>query len=217
MTNHQTRLVHNPTHWYLELARGAFQGIHYPKPLEEILDEPEFGSLQEAVMALMTMTIIYSYLSVESFVNYQLYQVWADRNRGAPSSKRLMAICGKIATFDEFKKNRKLGDVGDKINILASVLDVGKPCDVDPALWCDFRNLAEVARHFLVHPYPDKEYFQANMRRIGMEVEGGLYLRTACALMGHFYDATKVSRPGYLAKNTLLRFRGVDLLPGRGS
>lgn len=202
----------NPTHWYLELARNAFQGVHHDKPLDQVLAGPEASTLQGTIMALISMTIIYSYLAVESFANYQIHSIWNSLGKDSDKAKMFERLCGKVETFEQLKNAKKLRNLGDKLNIICRLQGFQKPADANPALWRDFKNLAEVSRHFLIHPFPEKSFFQQHMRRIAMDVQGGLYVRTALELIKHLYNEADLRVPAHVERNTMCRFRCVKLL-----
>lgn len=206
------RLTSNPTHWYLELARGAFQGIYYDKPLEAVLAGDDAPALQQTMLALMSMTVVNSYLALESFANYQIYDIWSTLKRPSSRAEEFERLCGNIETFDQLKNNRALKNLGDRINIICRLLGFRKPCDADPALWNNFKSLTEKARHFLVHPFPEKDFFNKHMKQIAAEIKGGLYVQTASGIIGHLYKEAGLPAPDYLEKNTLFRFRGVEVL-----
>ena len=51
------------------------------------------------------MSVIYSFLSIESFVNYQLFRLWERRNDGTVEAARLLQGC--------FRHQLLLGCLGD--------------------------------------------------------------------------------------------------------
>jgi hypothetical protein len=68
----------------------------------------------------------------------------------------------------------------------------------------------------LVHPTPEPGHFQGVMKRILHEFPTGRYPDLANALIGFFYDQARTERPEWLSRNTLIRFRGIDVLPADG-
>jgi len=162
---------------------------------------------------MMSISIVYSYLAVEAFINYQLYAIWNRRDDGSPVAGRFIATLGSVPQFESLKGDKHTRELGDRIKTLCQILAISPPHDGAPKLWEDFKRLLEVSRHFVIHPYPDPAYFQENMQRISTETKAGKFVDTARDLIGYLHDATHRPRPDWLAKNTLIRFRGVDVLP----
>lgn len=211
MSDEQVKITYNLPHQYLEVAKAALTHFHHPTG-EVFVETHGIGPVASAVAAVMSISIVYSHLAVESFVNYQLYHVWKHRHDGSPSAERFLATLGYVAPFEALKDHKRVRELGERIKTLCNVLAIAPPHEADPQLWQDFKQLLEVSRHFVIHPYPDPDYFQANMQRILTETKAGKYTDTARDLIGYLYDATHRPRPEWLSKNTLLRFRGIDVL-----
>lgn len=92
----------NP-HNYLEMARSVFTGIHEPKEIKKQEDENTKGKKQAGILFAMTSaTVIYSYMAIESFINYWLYKIWEDsryfhdKYRGDQQSEAKVKKCSSI-------------------------------------------------------------------------------------------------------------------------
>lgn len=104
-------------------------------------------------------------------------------------------------------------DLGERIKSLCEIKGYRKPHEVIPTEWQQFKELAEASRHFLVHPRPEPVHFQEVMKRVLHELPTGRYPDLAVALIGFHYDQAQTERPEWLSRNTLVRLRGIDVLP----
>jgi len=200
------------THCYVEVARAAITSFHHPLPMVDF--EAEFGRdvFANAFLAVFSISIVYSYLAIESFVNYQLYRIWERRLDGSPEANRFLVTLGDEKDFESLRLNKRIRKLGSRYKTLCHILNLTPPTITNPELWQDFKELLETARHFLVHPYPEKEYFDRNLVRIRTEAEAGKYADIAQRLIGHMYEQSGTTPPDWLSGNTLIRLRGVDLL-----
>ena len=85
---------------------------------------------------------------------------------------------------------------------------------LNPILWQEFKELNEISRHFLVHPYPNDQFFNENLKRIGFETPTEKYVNIAQEILLHFHKQGGLNPPDWLKKNTLVRFEGVRFLWG---
>jgi hypothetical protein len=186
--------------------------LHHPIGRQAFIKQYGIGPLANAIFGLVSASIVYSYLAVESFVNAQLYNIWSRRHDGSPESGRFLVLLGDADKFDLLKNVKGVSELGDRIKSLCHVFGFKKPHENDDRLWQDFKSLVEVSRHFLIHPYPDPDYFQVNMERIMTDTKAGRYSNIAASLIGHFYDQANKTKPIWLEHNTLICFEGVRLL-----
>ncbi len=205
---------YNLTQCYLEVARGAMTQIHgkVPKGRKDSEVEPT-EDMANAVFSLVSITIIYSFLALESYLNSQLFWLWERRSDGSPESNRLVDELGEAARFELLRKNSKVREVPGRLRLLCRVLGYPEPHHAIPDTWRRLKELVQDSRHFLVHPYPESSFFQGNMKRIMMETRTGAYVQVVEEVLAFLWNHGGREPPQWGSSNMLLRFRGVDLLP----
>jgi hypothetical protein len=222
-------------HLYLEMARAVFTGIYCreKKDIDEIFADSEVDPLAGIIFAATTVTIIYSYLALEAFVNNLLYNIWdispkvhekiAKLREENPELRSVLfgydLFHDKYGQCQEFEglKSRDLRVLGKRIKLTCKILNIPQIHEVDPQLWQSFKELLEKARHFLVHPYPDQTKFQAITRTIMTERPIGEYAQIAQRIIAYILLAMGRTTPDWLEKNTLFRIKGFDYLQERES
>jgi hypothetical protein len=197
---------------YLEIARSCFNMS--PKDMKGVsigdLSQNDRGSI---VIALSSVTILYSDLAVEAFCNFQFWKVWSG-DYGSEPEKRLSALIGNESKFENLKKQKLIRELGKRLKTLCNLLGLKPVHDVDQTLWNDFKKLVEETRHFLTHPVPDRESITEHLDDTLMLTKSGKYAETATRIIKHFYTEMKMPMPKWLDTNTLFRFAGVDYLVG---
>lgn len=211
-------------HNYLEMARSVFTGIHEPKEIKKQEDENTKGKKQAGILFAMTSaTVIYSYMAIESFINYWLYKIWEDSryfhdkieeiNKAKPKLKSVARFddlyikYGKEDNFEQLK-NTDIGDLKKRINVVCEQLEIPPIHRKNKKLWNSFNELLSDARHFLIHPFPDPIKFQSFMQKLLMETEAGKYSETASGIIKHFYIEKKEEPPDWIAQNTVFEIIG---------
>lgn len=201
------------SHCYLEIARAALTSIHHHDgSLDKLLSEKGPEPLANAIFSLVSMTVIYSYLAIESFVNYQLCRVWARRHDGSEESNRFLKELGNPDKFEELKNHKMVRDLANRLKTLCDLLGYRKPHEAIPQIWQKFHDLLKDSRHFLIHPYPQKEFLQQNLSRIMLEKKAGEYVEVAREIISFLFQQGRKEPPVWIDKNTLLQFKGVELL-----
>lgn len=209
------RLRYSVPQSYLELARCVFTSLHHPSgSVQRFVARHGRSRFASAVFALTSLTIIYSYLAIEAFVNYQLYQIWKKRETDDPAGTHFKKRFGDIPKFEDLRRTR-LRELPERIKALCDFLGYEQIHNRQPQLWQDFKTLVEKARHFLVHPFPDLERVQQLFSQTLTKTPGGLYVRVAEEVIQHFHTEGHVTSPSWLRENQLIRFRGVELLTKR--
>jgi hypothetical protein len=207
------KFTYNLTHCYLEVARGGMTTIHHPTlSIDEVLEQHGPNPLANAILSAVSITVLYSFLAIESFVNYQLFRVWERRHDGSPEAIRFLEQLGDFPKFEQLKSIDKARELPERLKTLCRVLAFPLPHEAIPDIWRRFTSFAEVSRHFFVHPYPDSSYLQSQMKRIMTETQSGEYVRVAEELLSYLYRSGGKSMPDWLTTNTLLRFKGIELL-----
>jgi len=207
--------IFQPTHGYMEIARGVFTSFYHTETSnEELIEDHGSNFLPNVIFSMMSITVLYSYMTIESFVNYQLYRIWEKRHNGSQEAQRLLKVVGDVDKFENLKNNNKFRELGDRIKTLCDVFGFEKPHNKIPKVWQDFKDLSEISRHFFIHLYPGGPHFQNNAQRIFERTESGKYFRVAEDLLRFFYKESGRQPPEWVSKNTLIKFRGIDLLVG---
>jgi hypothetical protein len=219
------------SHLYLEMARSIFTGIHLPekKSTKQILDEKGIEPLAGIIFSITSATIIYSYLALEAFANYHLYQIWEYSRKAHDEFEELkqkdtkleekMMIAyanfyqdyGKVDKFEDLKET-DLKMLDKRIKVICESLKIHKIHDVDAKLWQKFLELLKKARDFLVHPFPDPTKFQDMMKTLLIEKKIGEYIQIAQEIIKHFYKETGKKVPDWVEKNTLFLSKGYEYL-----
>jgi len=213
------RLTYDLTHDYLEVARSYTMPLYLPQEQKVFIEKHGPDPFNNAVFSLISISVVYSYLALESFINKQLYDLWASRQEDSPTAKRFQELLGNPDTFGELKTNKttsnKVRDLDDRIKTLYKILGFELLHTRNPSLWEDFLKLVQASRHFLVHPDPDVGSFQKSLKRIFEETKSGTYVNVVTSILRDMYEQSEREPPSWLSTNTLLRFRGADLLVGR--
>jgi len=210
-------LQYNLTQDYLEIARGALTQIHGKVPAREEDTAPELSNeLANAIFSVVSITIVYSFLALESFLNYQLFRLWARRADGSQESGRFLNELGDASEFVRLKANDKVREVPARLKTLCRLLAYPLPHEAIPSTWQRLNDLVEASRHFVVHPFPDTDYFNKNMRRMMTETTAGSYVKVVEEIIAFLYAKSGKSVPAWVTENQLIRFRGVDLIPVQG-
>ena len=202
---------------YLEIARGALTQIHGKVPTGEKRPAPELSNeLANAIFSVVSISIIYSFLALESFLNYQLFRLWARRNDGSEESRRFLSELGDVPEFVRLKTHNKVHEVPARLKTLCRLLGYPMPHEAMPRTWQRLNDLVEASRHFVVHPFPDIDYFNNNMRRLMTEATAGSYVEVVEEVFAFLYTKSGKFVPRWVKDNELIRFRGIDLLPVQG-
>jgi hypothetical protein len=200
-------------HCYLEVARAALTQVHANTPVRAKDEDFELSPpLVSAKFSMVSISVIYSYLALESFVNHQLFRLWDRRHDGSVEAKNFLSELNDPSTFEKLKGNSKIRELPERIKTLCRLLQFPAPHSAIPDTWIRLSELVEASRHFLVHIYPEPEYFHSNMSRIMSKTKAGAYVRVVEELLSFILIQGKLTPPPWLTQNTLLRFRGVDLL-----
>lgn len=213
-----SRFTLSLTHSYLEMARASITSLgHSELTTDEFIQAHGADPLANAILSVASVTVIYSFLAIESFVNYQLCRLWERRHDGSSGSSKFIEILGDHSRFEDLKNNKKVRTLRSRIKTLCEILGYKKPHEVEPHLWEDFNQLLEVSRHFFIHPLPEGEYFQKNVMRIGLQTQLGKYVNIAKSMIAFLYQQSRKKPPDWLEKNTLIRIPTIELIAAEGA
>jgi hypothetical protein len=220
------RIISLPvTQCYLEMARSFCVEIErFTKKLEkEEFHEGWIDPIASISFSLSSVVILYSYLSLESFTNYNLYQIWEkskkdhqiyethkqeNPNFPEPPSQSFYYEYGHHNDFRQLK-HTKLKDLSMRIKVLCEGLGIPKIHESNPKLWQNFTELLEQTRHFLVHPYPDSTKFD-NVSKSVLEKNAFEYVQIAQMIIKHFFIETNDIVPEWVENNVLLSIKGFE-------
>lgn len=210
MTNEELRLQISISHSYLEVARAVLlPSKAVERDRAKQLDYP-------TLFSLLSVTILYSYLSLESFINFHFVNTYRhsiivhDSIEELKKSKPNEELVPEFSSFYENYGNIPLEKLRlglkKKITELCNAFGYSQLYDVNPKLWQDFCDVLKPARDFLVHPVPDPDIFQERMSRMMSDTPSGKYVEITIGIIEHFYEQAEKTKPSWLDKNEFLQF-----------
>lgn len=211
------------------MARSYLYCSVRSKPIEELMNDDEFDHNNSTfILGLASVSTLYSYLAIESFVNYNLYELWEQSrfakksideiNKSNPEANAVPIYqdfyneYGKFDNFSEIRKTR-LRKLKERIKVLCKEFNYPQIYDVNPELWRDFTNLLESSRHFLVHPNPEEKKFHEFSKSLIQDT--GIFIKyptIAANIIAYFYKSAKFEMPNYLTKNEIFIINEIILL-----
>ncbi len=204
------------TQCYLEIARCAFTSIDFTAIDRK--EETERTPIVNVAFAVVSTSIIYSHMAIESFVNYQLYRIWERRNSGAPESGQFNSEFPNINEFIKLKNHKSIRELGERIKTICRVLNYKQIHEAILQLWLHFCVLTADAQHYLIHPVHDPNKFDETIRQILENNRLGLYVKVAEEIIEHLYNEynehnePRINPPSWLHENRLFKSRGFELL-----
>jgi hypothetical protein len=211
MNNEIEKFTYNVTQCYLEMARSAFTSLHSAGSKEELKKEhPQ--EMANALFAIASTSVIYSYMAVESFVNCQLYRIWEERDSNTDKGRAFRSEFPDVNGFKGLQKHKSVGELKERLKLICRLLGYKQLHDEEPQLWNEFNQLFTAVRHSLVHPLPDPVEFNETMRTIMEQKKAGTYVEIAEKIIKYLYGQAKHEVPEWLQGNKLLRSRGYTLL-----
>lgn len=213
MDEDEIRLQVSLSRVYLELARAVFQSRQAPQVTKGTApDHP-------VLFGLMSVTILYSYLALESFINYHFCTVHARAIEAHDACEQLGKLHSDheiVPLYDDFYseygskplKSLRL-ELKEKIKSVCLAYSTPQIYEEKPRLWQDFCGVLKPARDFLVHAAPEPSIFEPHMQRILEETTAGKYVQIATDIIGYFYEQCGLERPSWLSENELIQFRAI--------
>jgi len=204
------------TQCYLEMARSLiYANIRHNN---EVKDE-KIDRDSSFTFSFATLTTIYSYLAVESFTNYHLYELWKSSRYNHQQIEELNRLHPELnakALYEEFYqeygkvedfvnlKNTQVGKMKEKIKVLCKEFKIPQIFEKEPKLWQEFLELLEKTRDFLVHPNPEEDLIQKYCKQlVNTEKPFITFPEVAAGIIKHFYNSSKAQPPSFLEKNEL--------------
>lgn len=179
---------------YLEMARAAYDAeMHTRRRNIDTFSQTELNIRAQASFLTATLTIIYSYLAIEAFVNNGLYSIWKESRRtGGKKYPDFYKFYGHIAEFKRLK-DKGLKDLERRIKVLCTNYQIPPISTDNSQLWEEFKVLLKEARHFIIHPFPDPSKFQKIMKTVQEEQKYRKWAEIAEKVIRYFFE--KLNRP----------------------
>ena len=204
------------------MARSVFTDIRHSgrRSTKKILTEDGIGPVEKIRSAVISVTVIYSYLAIEAFVNYHLYDIWkASIKSHNAFEKNPQLYKTHKPLYDEFYKkyghyrkfeklkDTQLGDLGTRIKEICNSFKIRKISDSNNKLWNEFKELQKEMRNFLIHPFPNPIKFQNTMKTLLYEKNTKNYVQIAQDIIKHFFTEKGQALPEWVEKNKLFRIK----------
>jgi hypothetical protein len=217
------------TQIYLEIARSFLYSNVRSKPMDKLIQDEDFADDNSTfIFGLASITTLYSYLAIEAFANYGVYELWKyslnakeridelnklypDLN-AIPIYKGFSDKYGEMENFADIRKTN-LRELKERIKELCKEFHYPQIHEAKPQLWNDFTGLLEQTRHFVVHPNPEEKEFQKHFKTLIQNPK--LFVKfpdIAANIISYFYESGKKEIPEYLTSNKVLMINEVILL-----
>ena len=216
MTKEELGLQVSLSHSYLEVARAVLlpsKAVERDRATQ--LDFP-------ILFSLLSVTILYSYLSLESFINYHFVDIYRhsilahDSIEELRKSKPNQDLAPVYSSFYQKYGNTPLEqlrlELKEKIKEVCNAFGFSQLHDVNPKLWQDFLDILKPARDFLAHPVPDPNIVQERMNQMISDTPSGKYVEITIGIIEHFYEQAHKTKPSWLDRNELLQFEATRLI-----
>ena len=162
-----------------------------------------------------SVSVIYSYLAVEAFINYGLYLLWEDSRRRPDSNKGLIKEFyekfGILDEFEDLKKFTEFKEIKNRIKLYEKYRGYPSLHKNEKELWLRLLNILDDSRHFIVHPIPTPERTNQIAKRIIKTHPPKFYSDTAEAVINYYYTSSGSEAPSWLSKNHLVRISEIDI------
>ena len=220
MKSEKIEFKHQLSKIYLEIARSIVNQplqdlcIWYRQSDRNIDDQNKFLNIGYGILSI---SCIYSYLSIESFCNRQLFEASDYVSKVKPDIDRLRKQGIKLEPlygekFEPYRPENYFFELKEKVKNLCEYFKLEPISKQDPKLWDDFNQLLKDTRHFFVHPKPFPKEFQEYMSKILGEHKPITYIRIAEDILKYFYQGMKYEIPNWLQKNELFKFKGIEVI-----
>ena len=197
---------------YLETARSVLDVEGCPRGALDPSSSPMYPVRRNVFLGIRSIAHLYSYMAVEAYVNYLLYDTWCLFRRASGNEATDIRNCSirdalrSAVTFESLKHRKDIRELPERFKTLGKVYNWPQIYEQDPNLWKEFLDLFRTVRHFLIHPFQD----QATVQKVMQIVQSPESMRRApviaTCLIGHLYDVQKEPRPPWLEKNQLFVF-----------
>lgn len=220
MKSEKIEFKHQLSKIYLEIARSVVKQslqdlyIWYNQSDKSRDTQNKFLDVGYGILSI---SCVYSYLSIESFCNKQLFEASEYVKIVKPEIDRLRERGEKLETlygekFRPYEPKKYFSKLKEKIKDLCKYFKLKPISEQNPKLWENFNQILKDSRHFYVHSKPSPEEFQKYASKIFKEHKPIEYIKTAEAILKYFYQGTKNKIPNWLEENTLFEFKGIKII-----
>ena len=187
------------TRAYLSVARSVLRTADNPAPPDE--NSADFPT----VFSAASVTIIYSFLALESFINYHFYRIYQHAkiaHEVAEGGSVELPIYG--AFFERYGSTPLESlriELKEKIRAVSEAYQITPLHKDQPSLWHDFCDTLKPARDFLVHSVPEPVLFQKHIRWMMIDTPSKTYIEVATGIIAYFYSRTGTPTPDWLGQD----------------
>jgi len=194
---------------YFEISRAITSASFvklYRGPGEPDDSEKEAGIKFGAA----AISIVFAYATLEAFCNAHLHSKYKLLTPALKKNGWQLGL--KNETYHKyFCNDESLGklihkDLREKLKVLAAVCNIRPIHESNPALWERLDDIVEEARHFVIHPKPDPEFFNEIMKKIMEKNKFGDYSSVVKEVLVYFYKESESRLPDWLEINQIFRF-----------
>lgn len=214
MNKDESIITYHVTQCYLEMARAVYTKWCLPTAKEFSSDRELKILVGQFSFLIVSLTVIYSYLAIEAWVNYYLYEIW--RKSRLDLGKKYRSFPQKYRQINEFTKlkNTKLRDLRERIKVLCDSYQIPRIDRSNPKLWRDFNDLLKETRHFIIHPFPDSEKFQECMKMVQEKYGLHKWAKIAEGIISHFLININKNKklPNWLTQNKFFKIEKFELV-----
>jgi len=192
------------------MARAGSKALRdlQARDIKGLRDAHGADPLANIILSLSSMVVIYSFLAVESFVNYHLYQKWLSFTRKDAGTEPLAKWFEGVAKFDGLRRTR-LRRLPERLKALCFMHACPSLHEASPDLWQRFLTLSATSRHFLVHPVPEPEVLQEVFSQV-LLTPPETFTGVPEGIIRYLHGPQP---PDWVAGNTLLSFGPLEILP----
>ncbi len=220
MKSEKIEFRHHLTKIYLEIARSVVK-----QPLQDLYmwyeqsekNRDNQNKLLDIGYGILSISCIYSYLSIESFCNWQLFEASKYVSEVKPYIDQLRNQGKKLETlygedFKSYEPKNYFCELKEKIRNLCEYFKLKQISERNPILWNNFNQLLKGTRHFYVHPKPFPEEFKKYISEIFKKHKPTTYIGTAEEILRYFYQKRKNKIPNWLQENELFELKGIEII-----
>lgn len=198
---------------YLETARSVLDvEMRSPRGALDPTSSPMHPALPNVFSSIGSIAHLYSYMAIEAYVNYLLYETWCLFRRAPGDKATDIRECSvrdalrSATSFELLRQRQDIRELPERFKTLGKVHNWPQLYEQDQNLWREFTKLSDKVRHFLIHPVQDQARVQEAMEIVRSPHSMRHAPVIAASVIGSLHDAQKLPRPSWLKKNQLFIF-----------
>lgn len=198
---------------YLETARSVLDvEMRSPRGALDPTSSPMHPALPNVFSSIGSIAHLYSYMAIEAYVNYLLYETWCLFRRAPGDEATDIRKCSvrdalrSATSFELLRQRPDMRELPERFKTLGKVHNWPQLYEQDQNLWREFMGLFRTVRHFLIHPFQEQSTVQKVMEIVQRPECMHRAPVIAASVIGHLHDAQKLPRPPWLKKNQLFTF-----------